>query len=301
MSNGDFYGINIEPVRYWTGSFVTASLMNPAVYEIVVEDSVLSFQESVNIDTKASVYEYAFRVAPSRDAVDDVIWIGNAHGFDMTEELALVIDGKEEQLHVNEIRAGKNVTVNRFSYLFHPSYEGMNDPICESLGTYSFTTTSLSVSIELNWLADAVISTAYSHMYPAAELFHLGNNVGVVGSPIDLTENDGTNGVFQSDFAYAWNMEHRYAMALNIFNVNNSLNNYVNTDDGLWIQDRTNGSLNKIYATRVSGSDFEIVGKGDSWLLQAEYLLDSFDVKAEPVLFSNGVKSISNDDLLSAE
>ena len=192
MSNGDFYGINIEPVRYWTGSFVTASLMNPAVYEIVVEDSVLSFQESVNIDTKASVYEYAFRVAPSRDAVDDVIWIGNAHGFDMTEELALVIDGKEEQLHVNEIRAGKNVTVNRFSYLFHPSYEGMNDPICESLGTYSFTTTSLSVSIELNWLADAVISTAYSHMYPAAELFHLGNNVGVVGSPIDLTENDGT-------------------------------------------------------------------------------------------------------------
>jgi hypothetical protein len=230
----------------------------------------------LNLDTGLSAFEYAFNINGGSSSV----FVGNcAHGYDGESEIVYKVDGVTQAPDNFDYIAGSLITVNRLSNLYHPDIDGGTTPVASVDLTYTVHPTSgITVTHTITWLANVSGTNCYPHMFPlSGAVFTKGGNFDAATADV-LLDSDDSSRVCNapSRAVYAWQTGGHYAALLSIDNLI-PVNDWL--DSGgvtFWIEDRTGGSINKIYLTRI-GATSKNIANTETWQGNANYRVAYLD------------------------
>lgn len=228
---------------------------------------------STNLTPGGSAWEYAYNVQPSGGTG---VFVGTrAHGYETDDSIAVTVDGSTVTPG-GTVQWGDEVVVTRLSTLTHPDAVGTIGTV---VTTYTMSKDGLDVVHTTTWLAALTGGQCYGAMMPFLEVLDTGKTFG--GTKATLTSNDDSvNSSSQSKTAWAWDANGDHGMCMALLDTD-AVGGWSYSDgNDLWLQDRTGGSFNKVYAG-FTGRD---ITSGDVWTSRVRYLADFFDGGAAATL-----------------
>lgn len=266
--SGDTYTLrrDIGSGRYWAVDLVGETVFDRFVRSLGTHR--IEGTGAATLGVTGSAWERALTV--------DGTFIGTrAHGYETDTDIAVLVDGVAVT-PTGTPTTGKRVVVDRRSTMFSPSTDLQ---IGTARTVYTMTRQGLAVDWAIRWSADATSGQCYGAMMPCAALLDTGKTTG--GSKATLTNaDDSMNSSSQSNTAWLWDADGSYGAAMAIRNPNTVRSWGASDSKDLWIQDRTGGSVNKIYAGYTGPS----IAPGDIWSGSVLYVADFFAAGAAAVL-----------------
>jgi hypothetical protein len=222
--------------------------------------------------------EYALRAYPTDDAGIDTDFVGNNHGYDEQVGLAFTLDGAVVTPTDLATTWGTRLVVTRTSKLYHrdltpPAY------LADVVTTYTFDGFGFTIENQITWIRNSLqLSTGYMSMLTLAPVF---TRVTTLGHGV-AERTDEASGVAlvkasrESPFIVSWTKPGNWAVAMFLESLEGVKRWVLHPETALWMQDRTPGNDNKMYATRSAGTS-ENMGIGDVWRSKARYMMQRFE------------------------
>lgn len=211
----------------------------------------------------SSVYEYA--ITYKRAGGTLAPFIGNRHGNEVEDSLAVKVDGAAVTLADGQGMIGSVVQVDRTTHLLNP------DNAAETVGNGALTwtitpTNGLDVHWRINWTQLGETATAYIGMLPSqGNLLDKGRACG--GPTVTLLSDDGSKkGSTKSDSLVLWDSDGRAALMLTVRNLATAVDGWAHTTTlNTFIEDRAGADFNKGYVQRAQSPSTEVLDPGDIW------------------------------------
>lgn len=215
-------------------------------------------------------YEYAL-------TMDGGVFIGNgAHGNDNETSFTVAVDGSTVALADGGSATGAFIDLFRASTLTDPSKVG---PVALSTVQYRMAPAGLDLDIAIAWLQAMTGAQCYMAMMPVVEALSRGRTLG--GAQADLTANDqSVKSASQSGTAALWTPADKFGACIHLRTLDGVADWHYSDGRDLWIQDRTGGTTNKVYA----GFTGRNVVPGDVWRSSFRLLAGRFDGGADGTL-----------------
>lgn len=219
----------------------------------------------------SSVWEYALQV----NAGNGTNWVGGSHGYDRQDSLSILVDGQDRTLTNGQTLDGDSIGIVRRSTLLDPGLPSRE--IGKVTATYTPAADGLRVEWQIQWLvAGSLVASSYTAMMPRNADFNRAKNIGQA-SAIDVTASDGTfKANARSDAMLIWQGSGRYGSLFRIPDPDNTLNG-APAADALAVEDRSDGTIKKIYAKRADVGTPEAFAAGDYWRGGMVYATQRFD------------------------
>jgi hypothetical protein len=210
--------------------------------------TVLYGLKPVTIGYLGSEYEYAYLIKPS--GATGFQWTGSGHLNETMSSKILNSNGDSIDVDaINTTYVSKSFKITEIGVTNHS--ELGTTPVANVFVEKEFTGGKLNVFHRHRWLIETEINSALIAMFPVREEFNKGVVIGEYNAPYDLTSNDDSkNGSYFSRMAYCYDPLTNLYGALIVKNVFSS-NNYDDSNDLTYIEDRAGGALNKIYFQRA--------------------------------------------------
>lgn len=218
------------------------------------------------------MFEFAHEYLP--DSGGSRTFVGNSHGNETQLSFVVAVDGSPVSLADGSTATGSTITVTRTSQLTHPDAETIADVEL----TYTLDVDGLTINHETIWLASGTVGAAYPAMLPVSDILDVGCTSGLTVSPQGLrADNDTSVCAAEASTAWLWDADGAYALMMASNDVQAATNDWaLSNDRDLWIQDRSGGTINKAYLTRVKSGLTEAVGSGDVWTSSTTYRAAKF-------------------------
>ncbi|MCP4899732.1 MAG: hypothetical protein GY906_22430 [bacterium] len=225
-------------------------------------------QHTILMDEQ-STYEYAIQFCPTGATTSCTDWVGNGHDHDTESSLAITVDGAAvtpaEDAYVMTVYGGRKVRAVRTSTLDNAEVGDIGTMVA----TYTLHPTyGLHTQWRFTFDVPGGTTFAYGAMLPLNDgIFDKGSTVGA--SDVTLGDDDDTHKAnAESSTGYAWDADGNWGAMLWI-NQAKTVYSWQKTTSALTIEDRSGGTLNKLYARRVDGvADDYVSGtvwRGDYW------------------------------------
>lgn len=225
-----------------------------------------------SLEAGGSTYEYAIEATPEGGTLT---FIGSgAHGYDEETLFTIYVDGSVVAPADGATVEGSSVVVSRTSTLTHPDAVGAVGTVTI---TYTMSHLGLDVNWSISWLQALTIGRTYTAMMPVNQALSRGKTF--AGSLANLTANDdsaNSNSVGPS--AALWEPAGKHAACIHLHE--DPFGWADSPTRQLWLQDRTGGTRNKVYAESAPGS----VAAGDVWTSSFRLLAGYFDGNADTTL-----------------
>lgn len=231
------------------------------------------------LSTVDSRWEFAISYRANGSATTD--WVGHNNTSFQTN-FSIMVDGNTETLAAWDVAGGSQAVITLNSYFRLANWNSGNN-VATAVTAYTLApTTGLTVNWSLTWLSAGAVDIAYSAMLPTGAAFDKGSNVGS-GSDMTLNaNNDAFVANAQSQAAYLWNADGSYGALLYLPSLDAVLNYALCETLFLAIQDRSDGGINKIYATH---NDIDVnVAPDEVWTGEANFRLQYFTDGANAAL-----------------
>ena len=232
------------------------------------------------IGNEASRWEFAHSVQP--EGTTSAEFMGHSNTVGTITSVSLTVDGVDRLAIPASVYThySGEVVLTVGHNLTHPEGGG-------SVGgveiTYTWGAGGLRVEHTITWLRNGVSSMAYPAMLALPASFNRGANI---ADPLDYTldYNDGRLvASAKSQAAYLWQGSGNWGALLFLPNLALSHNNFADCDTRfLHIEDRSGGSVNKIYAPRLDHA--YNIAVNDVWQSEAVYRIQYFAGGAEGAL-----------------
>lgn len=269
----------LDTAQTYTVAFAYTGLANPAAgaasvrfegYGVPATDLTAAGTQIGNAKKTAltmggvsSAYAYAILYTPSGATTGE--WTGSIHGNEV-HGAATWEDGNGSPVTVDAVTpfATADEIVMEQTATSRHSETGATD---HANVTYrlTFNAGKLRIYHHRTWLTAANIAKAYPCMYP----LNANMVTGTVDDDVsyDLTNNnDSMHGNAQKQVAALWHSS-GWAAWLRLPDLV-GVNDWTNSVDYLWIEDRSNVTINKIYADREQNT---VVNVNDEWESTADY------------------------------
>lgn len=237
-----------------------------------------------------SAWEFAHDVLPAGAATSH--FLGNVHGYEVETGLTVSIDGAVvAPADGSTTVATRSIEITRTSELRHPETGTTN--VATVVVVYRVDRLGLRVNIITTWNVAATVRAAYTMMPLNGATTNLGvamnraNLLNWPGGAITLAGGGGdlTFGRSRSAAAWAWSLTGTYGALVYLPDALRTLNRWERSSPALGQVEDRNGSVTKVYLTRVStGSAPETVAAGAVWTSSARYLGGLFPGGAEASL-----------------
>ncbi len=216
-----------------------------------------------DLATIQSVYEYVYKIKP--DAASAYEWTGSGHG----NENVTGQTWKDQDGNTLTVSAGSPTTTAQQVFLTQAGTSRHTETGATDLADFECVTTfdcqGMQVSHQHDWLQDVYVGNpSYSAMFACDDAHttkaHL---AGDAGTTLDLTPDDGSYlGGSPSRCVALWSAAHDWVAWLYVTS-EAGMGDWVGSD-GVVVQDRGDGTINKIYMRRVSQRT-QHVSNGDTW------------------------------------
>jgi hypothetical protein len=226
----------------------------------------------------SATWEYAIQYKPPSPA-SVYEWTGSGHENEAVSAVTFE-DGSGNDISVDSgtpRRDASKIVVEMSGTARHSETGTTDHAIVVSRST--FDNTGLTVYHRHDWLTSCDIAFAYPAMFSCS---NNQTNRGIVAgdAPYDLTPNDDTwHGQRQERALAIWQSGTNYVACLYLDDFT-PVNNWADSDAFAFVEDRGDGTLNKMYIQRVGGANQTpnaVVGNGDVWESTAHYRVTHFE------------------------
>ncbi|MDR0397832.1 MAG: hypothetical protein LBH36_01445, partial [Candidatus Nomurabacteria bacterium] len=200
--------------------------------------------------------EYAMTLNPQGGVSE---WYGNWHGQDVDTSFEILVDGSPVTLNNGDIVVpNDSLLIIRKSDGFNSGIDGGAasgaTPIAKTTVNYEMKKgVGLDVSYEIEMLTSGTLGKSYSLMESASKTLDKGTTLGYGQDVVMLHYDNSHNAISRSNLAYLWEENGVKASMLYIPEIMETIGGEW-YDDNLYLEDRKNDDLNKIYLTRGSVS-----------------------------------------------
>lgn len=223
--------------------------------------------------------EYAIRAWPTDIVLSDptnasIQFVGNNHGSDEELSVAFVMDGSTVAPGDGATVWGEELLVHRTTKLHHmdlvaPEY------LADILTTYALRGFGMTITNRITWAYGSIrTSSAYLSMFSLGSRFTRCTTLGHGADELLTLDDDGVRALEKSPLALAWEEPGHWAAAMALMTLEGVDRWRRGATAGLWIQDRSDPKINKMYAQRDHG--IEDVVAGTVWHSAARYIAQWF-------------------------
>lgn len=249
----------------WAADDITTATLSSSTGAL--DPSIYIVEEQLGVTgTSFSAFEWALFVNPVAGAPADK-WetVGSVHGYEKQISLTVTVDGAVKTMGTAEWFLARSVSIDRVTEIWHPHFA---TKIADTKMTYrSAGSDGLRMGHKITWATAVKCSFAYTLMWPYTALWTRGT---FAGYNLDGTVNlaDGSRfSAARSNAMIAWGSASSYAgfctWDQNLVSGYSKAPNSRNQ-----IEDRTGGTIKKLYVARTYNGDGDPiidVASGEVW------------------------------------
>lgn len=222
------------------------------------------------ISYTGSEYEYAYSIKPT--GATQFEWTGSGH---LNESMSANI--YDDAGNIVDVDA-TNTTYSSKYFKIIEHGQTQHSQVANVANVYvekNFVAGKVSIFHRHRWLIQTECNSALIAMFPVREEFDRGYVVGDYSSNVPYVlsnDNDSKSGRIASNLAFCYDLDSRTYAALYVPSLASS-QNFRNSVDKTYIEDRTGGSLNKIYFQKVDTSVNTIIPANQVWESTSVYYI----------------------------